>query len=206
MSEAESTKQLVKVHNVVVVGDGTVGKTWLLHRFHGEEPFHDYIATVYDKSEFELHIDGEPHLVQLHDTAGQEAYDRLRRIVYPMATVFLLCFSVDNRDSLFSAKTKWVKELRDSCKNVPIVLCATKIDLRNGLHNCVTTTEAEAIRLRIGANALVECSAKVDVGVKSAIYEAVRASAMGKPEDKDTSGRWSCLCCIRRCRAKLQLT
>lgn len=81
------------------------------------------MATVYDKSEVEIVLDDEQYLVKLHDTAGQEAYDRLRRVVYPMADVFLLCYNVDNRASFINATTKWVKELRDAVEKVPIVLC-----------------------------------------------------------------------------------
>lgn len=113
----------LRVRHVVVVGDGAVGKTWLLHKFHGEEPPSEYLATVYDKSEFEISIDDEPCMVRLHDTAGQEAYDRLRRVVYPMADAFLLCYNVDNRGSFLNATTKWVDELTSAEPDVPIVLC-----------------------------------------------------------------------------------
>lgn len=203
--ETGISKRLMKVHHIVVVGDGAVGKTWLLHRFHGNDLPDDYVATVYDKSEFEIHVDGEPHLVQLHDTAGQEEYERLRRVVYVMADAFLLCFSVNDRDSLLNAKTKWIKELREIRKNIPVVLCATKIDLRDVVRGCVTKSEADAVRLKMGASALVECSAKLNVGVTSAVLEAVRASILGVPIDEDYSGRWGCLCCIRWCRGKLRL-
>lgn len=206
MTTATTTKTLVKVHHVIVVGDGAVGKTCLLHRFHNRSMPHDYVATVYDQSEFEVYVDDEPHMVQLHDTAGQEEYERLRRVFYPMADAFLLCFSVDNRDSLLSARTQWIKELKDfrtGGKRAPVVLCATKIDLRSGRNDCVTSREAESVRLAIGASSLVECSAMTNVGVKSAIYEAVRASVLGLPQDEDTSGRWGCLCCVRWWRSKL---
>lgn len=36
----------------------------------------------YDRDETELTLDNVKHLVKLHDTAGQEDYERLRTFVY----------------------------------------------------------------------------------------------------------------------------
>lgn len=199
MSVQITEKQLYKVHNIVVVGDGAVGKTWLLHRFHNKNLPRDYVATIYDKTEFEVTVDDEPHMVQLIDTAGQEEYDRLRKVIYPVADAFLLCFSVNDRDSLINVREKWMPELREYCKRVPVVLCATKTDLRSSKECCVTTTESETVRLKIGASSLVECSAKENVGVRNAVFEAVRASVMGMPFDEGKRCQWNWLC---RCVGK----
>lgn len=36
----------------------------------------------YDREETELTLDNVRHLVKLHDTAGQEDYERLRKMIY----------------------------------------------------------------------------------------------------------------------------
>lgn len=36
----------------------------------------------YDREETELTLDNVKHLIKLHDTAGQEDYERIREIVY----------------------------------------------------------------------------------------------------------------------------
>ena len=46
-----------------------------------------------------LIVDGESHDLDLWDTAGQEAYDRLRILSYPGTDIFLMCFPVDSRVS-----------------------------------------------------------------------------------------------------------
>ena len=53
-------------------------------------------------------IDGEPHILGLFDTAGQEDYDhdRLRPLSYPETDVFLVCFSIANPTSFESTKEK----------------------------------------------------------------------------------------------------
>lgn len=79
--------------------------------------------------EFPITVDGDPHLVKLYDTAGQEAYDQLRQTFYKDADCFLVCFSVDNRTSYNNVIPFWMKELPPIVKHVPIVLCGEFIIL-----------------------------------------------------------------------------
>lgn len=41
-----------------------------------------YFGFRYDRDETELTLDNVKHLVKLHDTAGQEDYERLRKFIY----------------------------------------------------------------------------------------------------------------------------
>lgn len=43
----------------------------------------------------------------------------------------VLCFAVDNRDSLENIMDRWLEEVGDHCPNVKIVLVALKCDLRD---------------------------------------------------------------------------
>lgn len=36
----------------------------------------------FEKSEFEITVDGIEHMIKLYDTAGQEEYDQLRKTIY----------------------------------------------------------------------------------------------------------------------------
>ncbi len=54
--------------------------------------------------------------------AGQEDYDNLRTITYPNTDIFLVCFSVDNHDSLLNVAEKWVKDLEKHSPNTPFIL------------------------------------------------------------------------------------
>ena len=44
--------------------------------------------------------------IGLWDTAGQEDYDRVRPLAYPEANVIMMCFSIDNPDSLDNVHEK----------------------------------------------------------------------------------------------------
>ncbi|KAJ6491915.1 ras family-domain-containing protein [Mycena sanguinolenta] len=71
----------------------------------------------------------------LWDTIGlQEAYDRLRPLAYANTHVFLVCFALDDRESLVNVRQKWHPELAYHCfapTLIPIVLVGRKQDLRS---------------------------------------------------------------------------
>nr|XP_042913442.1 rho-related protein racG-like [Parasteatoda tepidariorum] len=68
---------------LVVVGDGTVGKTCLLISYtFGEFPV-DIIPTVFETFEGYMEVDNIRVSLTLMDTAGQEDYEKLRPLWYP---------------------------------------------------------------------------------------------------------------------------
>uniref|UniRef100_A0A336MCT3 CSON013930 protein n=1 Tax=Culicoides sonorensis TaxID=179676 RepID=A0A336MCT3_CULSO len=185
----------IDIKNIVVVGDGAVGKTSLLYRFHNDDYNDEYQATVYEESEFVVEIEGKRHIVKLHDTAGQEGYERLRKVIYSMADIFLLCYSVEDRQSFFNVQ-RWASELRKECKDVPIVLCATKTDLRSTVLNCVTTMEGQDMRMDIKAKAFVECSSLSNQGVKNAIHTTIKTMNAEVEDEQECKSSHFCCCCI----------
>ena len=59
------------------------------------------LVLVFDNFSREVTVDGHKKVkLCFWDTAGQEGYDRLRPLSYPHTDIFLLCFAVDNIDSL----------------------------------------------------------------------------------------------------------
>uniref|UniRef100_T1JC28 Uncharacterized protein n=1 Tax=Strigamia maritima TaxID=126957 RepID=T1JC28_STRMM len=152
---------------IVVVGDGTVGKTCLLIAYTSDSFPVEYVPTVFDNFAGTLMCDGLKVNMTLWDTAGQEDYERLRPLSYPHTDVFLLCFSVDNHNSYDNILSKWCPEVRHHCPKAPIVLVATKIDLRQEDQvNKITTSDGKRLRAKIKAEKYVECSAKTRDGLQ----------------------------------------
>ena len=115
---------------LVVVGDGGVGKSsFLICATTNHFPC-NYVPTVFDNYSANIMVNGIPFVVGLWDTAGQEDYDRLRPLSYPATDVFVLCFDVASRSSFQSVTGKWIPEVRHFVPDVPILLLATKTDLR----------------------------------------------------------------------------
>lgn len=148
---------------LVLLGDGACGKTSLLNVFT-----RGFFPTVYEPTVFEnyvhdIFVDNIHMELSLWDTAGQEEFDRLRSLSYDDTQAIMLCFSVDNKDSLENVATKWVAEITEHCQGVKVVLCALKCDLREEVEkddddeegapqrHIITYNEGLEVARRIGA-------------------------------------------------------
>lgn len=177
---------------IVVVGDGTVGKTCLLVSYTTNSfPEEEYVATVFDNFADNIECDGVKVSLTLWDTAGQEDYERLRPLSYPGTDVFLLCFSVDNLHSFENIASKWQPEIAHHCPKAPYILVGTKTDLRQNEDSSQFVSKAMGRKMasKIKAARYVECSAKSHENVKEAFEEAVRAVLNPK---SSVSGSFNC--------------
>lgn len=185
----------------MILGDGACGKTSLLNVFtRGYFP-QVYEPTVFENYVHDIFVDGQAMQLSLWDTAGQEEFDRLRSLSYSDTHTIMLCFSVDSRDSLENAQTKWKAEILDHCEGVKLVLVALKCDLRSnndeneqdtvgaGGKPLISYNEGLAVAKEMGALRYLECSAKMNRGVNEAFTEAARcalsAKAKGSHEEED---------------------
>eukprot|EP00727_Mastigamoeba_balamuthi_P002951 m51a1_g12653 putative ras-related c3 botulinum toxin substrate 1 (rho small gtp binding protein rac1) (205) ;mRNA; f:3030-3802 len=170
----------------VAVGDGAVGKTCALVSFTSNAFPGDYVPTVFDNYSALVSVDGRAVNLALWDTAGQEDYDRLRPLSYPMTDVFLVCFSVASPPSLDNVASKWWPEISHFCPGVPVVLCGLKSDLRDDKEAVaavqrrwrrgpVTREEGLAAAKAIGARSYAEASALTQRGLPQLFDEVVRA-------------------------------
>ena len=109
----------------------------------------EHVPTVLDCYRTEVNIDNRALTLQIWDSAGQDDYSRLRPLGYADADVFLLCYSINDRDSFKNIEQKWMAELRTSAPAVPIILVGTKCDYRKGggdESNLVSTSEGNAMQ------------------------------------------------------------
>ncbi|KAI3362595.1 hypothetical protein L3Q82_001682 [Scortum barcoo] len=186
----------------VVVGDGAVGKTCLLMSYANDAFPEEYVPTVFDHYAVSVNVGGKQYLLGLYDTAGQEDYDRLRPLSYPMTDVFLICFSVVNPASFQNVREEWVPELQEYAPSVPYLLIGTQIDLRDDPKTIaklndmkekpIATEQGQKLakevlkyaiqkdtekkeKCSIGACCYVECSALTQKGLKTVFDEAIIA-------------------------------
>ncbi|XP_010220879.1 PREDICTED: rho-related GTP-binding protein RhoQ [Tinamus guttatus] len=152
-------------------------------------------------------VAGKQYLLGLYDTAGQEDYDRLRPLSYPMTDVFLICFSVVNPASFQNVKEEWVPELKEYAPNVPFLLVGTQIDLRDDPKTLarlndmkekpVSVDQGQKLAKEIGAYCYVECSALTQKGLKTVFDEAIIAILTPKKHTvKKRIGSRCINCCL----------
>ena len=151
----------------IAVGYGFAGKTCMFITYTIKN-FPEYIPTIFDN--YTQQID-EYTLLDLWDTRCGQDYDRLRPLKYPQTNAFILCFDVARKDLFKNLKKHWYAELRHHCPDVPIILTATKIDLRETEENCVTTEEGEALAAKIRSH-YAEISSLKGIGLNE-LFEKV---------------------------------
>jgi len=185
------------------VGDGAVGKTSTLISYTTNQFPGEHTPTVFDNYSANVMVHGSIVNLSLWDTAGQEDYDRLRPLSYPHTDAFIVFFSLVNPTSLNNVKSKWLPELRHHCPAAPVVLCGTKLDLRddindNNLDNehhisrkVVTTEDGESMRKELGLEAYVECSGLTQQNVKELFDTAIRLTMEQRKNNKAAQS-----CCL----------
>ncbi|CUG89696.1 ras-related GTP-binding protein, putative [Bodo saltans] len=159
---------------VVMLGEGRVGKTSLLHRFvhnsFDEECPSTTKATMYANTKVEV---GETTAdVSVWDTAGQERYHALGPIYYRDAHGAVLAYDITDKDSFDKVKV-WLKELHQVVgENINVVVVGNKCDLER--ERKVVKKEAEEWAAAHGAQHFL-CSAKLGIRVADAFTALVTA-------------------------------
>ena len=132
--------------------------------------------------------------------AGQEEYDRLRPMSYPNTNVLIICYSIDSRNSFQNINQRWLPEIKHFCPNIPFVIAATKVDLRDSedalkkLENegktIISKDEGVAFVKKVKGAKYCECSALQNKGVTDLFDDAVRVT---KDNGGKKGGKKGCL-------------
>lgn len=171
---------------ICLLGDGNVGKTSIKTVFSGQKMNENYTATIgagFTLKDYNYVSGSESARIRfmIYDLAGQPRYNAVRRQYIMGSHAALLVYDISNRDS-YDNMTKWLIQFKQVIRNnVPLVLVANKIDLRNDPkydgHPLLTTEDgkllAEKLRENIGYGALnqfyfLEVSAKNNQNINDA--------------------------------------
>uniref|UniRef100_A0A7S2CL62 Uncharacterized protein n=1 Tax=Haptolina brevifila TaxID=156173 RepID=A0A7S2CL62_9EUKA len=168
---------------IVVVGDGMVGKTAMLHSYANNRFPQGYEPTIFDNYTVCVALGDRQLSLCIWDTAGQEDYDRLRVLSYLNTDCVLVCYSLVRPESWENVVCKWLPEVRQHCKDAKIVLVGLKCDLCDTLKAkeklflegklMVNEEAVNAIACRLGVPS-VRCSALTQHGLKNVFDTAIR--------------------------------
>eukprot|EP00924_Labyrinthula_sp_SR-Ha-C_P009541 maker-scaffold_2-snap-gene-27.1-mRNA-1 protein AED:0.05 eAED:0.05 QI:248/1/1/1/1/1/4/39/190 len=169
---------------IVLVGDGSIGKTCCLKAYidrdNGyKEYMKNYTPTVLESFAARVPLPGDQTItVDFWDTAGQETLADVRLLAYPDTSVFLICYSIVSRDSLDNVKATWFPETKSNAPQASSILVGLKNDLRHK-SSSVVVEEEEVVKTRkeIKAREQLLCSAKTGEGIielfKTAVVQAL---------------------------------
>ncbi|KAF7543949.1 hypothetical protein G7Z17_g10327 [Cylindrodendrum hubeiense] len=178
------------LYKLVVLGDGGVGKTALTIQLCLQHFVETYDPTIEDSYRKQVVIDGQPCMLEVLDTAGQEEYTALRDQWIRDGEGFVLVYSISSRSSFSRIKRfhHQIQRVKESCASspsyigspvsasspqlpVPIMLVGNKSD--RVTEREVSTQEGHALARDLGCE-FVEASAKNCINVEKAFYDVVR--------------------------------
>ena len=118
--------------NIMIIGDGAVGKTSLLSFFDTRKFNKNHIRTVgldHVKCNHKTK-DGQADLdVKLWDTAGQERFKTMTYQFYKNADAIIIAFDLTSQDTFLSV-TNWLQSIfKHKSEDIPKVLVGNKVDL-----------------------------------------------------------------------------
>jgi Ras-related C3 botulinum toxin substrate 1 len=112
----------------VIVGNRGVGKTSMcITYFTNTFPGIDYLPRSFDDGPATVMVDNTLVYLGLWDTCDPDN-GRLTAQSYPQTDVFLLCYSLIDRDSFMSIQSRWYHEISLYCPQIPFLVIATKSD------------------------------------------------------------------------------
>ncbi|XP_062568645.1 cell division control protein 42 homolog [Saccostrea cucullata] len=161
-----------KVVRCTVVGDGFVGKSSVIKKFIGGQFSSEYVATIKDEYSSKVYANGDVYDLHVTDIAGE--HEDLSSL--PTPDVFVVCFSLVDKDSMDSIENFWLPKVRSLGKHIPLVLVATQSDLRKENENGhISTENGQKISKTLGTESYVECSAKMNLGIQEVFEKIVCA-------------------------------
>lgn len=155
---------------VVLIGEGSVGKSSLIRRLVQKTFTHDYITTV--GSNFLLKkIDLVPKKtrmnMQLWDLSGQDSFRNIRPQYYLNSHAGILVFDLTRKDTMQELE-KWHTEFVKKAGHVPLMVFGNKCDLQD--QKAVSIEEGEEIAKKFNAH-YVETSALNGTAVESSFFD-----------------------------------
>ncbi len=119
------------VLKILLLGNGSVGKTSLINRYLKNVYNPVYLTTIgIDQSIKYISVNNKHIKLSIWDTAGQEQFRTIAKSFYNKTDAVILCFDLTEKESLDSI-SYWIDQLCNKIElnKIGIVLVGTKLDL-----------------------------------------------------------------------------
>ncbi len=116
------------VLKLIVVGDGGVGKTTLIHRYLTGIYLDQRLTVGSGFATRDIEIEGVRITLSIWDFAGEKRFRFLMPRYCQGAHGCLLAFDL-TRQLTFNNLVEWLSIIRENCSEIPILLVGTKLDI-----------------------------------------------------------------------------
>ena len=122
--------------NIILLGDGAVGKTSLIRRFVLDQFTDNYISTIGTKvTKKELEVDSNGSKVRvilmIWDVIGQKDYGLTQSLSMRNITGAILVSDLTRKETLTSLKDYWIPKVKISRGSIPMIFLGNKADLES---------------------------------------------------------------------------
>ena len=157
---------------IVFLGDQSVGKTSMIHRFIYDQFDESYQATIgIDFMTQKMYVEDKIIILNLWDTAGQERFKSLIPSYIKDSAVAIVCYDITSRDS-FEHVEKWIEDARALREDdVLLILAGNKADLNEKRQ--VSTEEGQEFADKLNL-LFFETSAKTGSNIKTLFNELAK--------------------------------
>jgi len=161
-------------YKVVMLGGGFVGKSAMTIRFITNNFLTEYEPTIEDSYRKQTTVDGEPALIDVLDTAGQEEFGSMRDQWIKEGDGFLLIYDITKRYTLDEIKNLFDRMVNaKDTEDIPVVICGNKCDLEES--RVVSIEQGQEMAARCGRYCtFVETSARSNIRIQEVFSEIVR--------------------------------
>ena len=160
--------------NILLIGDGAVGKTSLVNVYNGK-PFQDVQMATLGMDFISQDVTpksnaNDSYNLKIWDTAGQERFKSLTMSFYKQSHGMMVCFDL-TKQSTFQSVRRWIVAVNQYCPaRVATILVGTKCDLEED--RVISKEEAES--LAADNNMMYfETSARSNIKVQDAFIEII---------------------------------
>ena len=152
---------------LLLLGDGAVGKTCLLKRYNDDTFTTHHLVTIgIDFISKEIALDDKRITLKVWDTAGQERFRTITRNFYKQAEGIILVYDITKRET-FESVHKWINSIHENADAGAITcLVANKIDLED--ERVVSKEEGQEVANKYEIK-FYETSAKSNINVREVI-------------------------------------
>ena len=104
---------------IIFIGESEVGKTSLINSILGEKFNQNHITTIgIVKTIKEKIIKNKILLINLFDTAGQEKFRSLTKLIYNKKDIVIFVYDVTKIESYNAIKDYWIEEVKDNANDL----------------------------------------------------------------------------------------